>query len=44
MISEKRSPNKLKMKLKVTVSIWNLKSNAETSSVGIKEIKHIKPK
>ena len=40
MISEKRLPNKLKMKLKVTVSIWHLK----IFGVGIEEIKHIKSK
>ena len=41
MISEKRSPDKFKMKLKVTARIWN---QASESSVGIEEIKHIKPK
>ena len=40
MISEKRLTNKFKMKLKVAVSIWNLK----TKCVGIEEIKYIKPK
>ena len=39
-----KSLSKFKKKLKVTASICDLKPNAETSIVGIEEIKRIKPK